>query len=237
MKRVFLELGGKSAHIVLDDADFAATIPRDAGTIGMHGGQGCGILSRLLVPRSRYEEAVELATAGLQAVKYGDPNDYEVLQGPQINARQRDRILGYVNKGIAGGARLVTGGGRPAHLPHGYFVEPTLFADVDNAMTIAQEEIFGPVLVVIGFDDDDDAVRIANDSVYGLAAGVTSASQERAFAVAMRIKAGAAAINGAAWYGAESPFGGYKSSGLGRQNGLEGFAQYTETKIIAGPLN
>jgi aldehyde dehydrogenase (NAD+) len=236
MKRVFLELGGKSAHIVLDDADFAATVPAAAGTICMHGGQGCGILSRLLVPRSRYDEAIELATAGLKGIKFGDPNDPEVFQGPQINGRQRDRILGHIENGVAEGARLVLGGGRPAHLPHGYFVEPTLFADVDNAMSIAQEEIFGPVLVVIAFDDDDDAVRIANDTIYGLASAVTSASDDRAFAVARRLKAGAAAINGGVWYGVESPFGGYKSSGVGRQNGMEGFAQYTETKILAGPL-
>ena len=236
MKRLFLELGGKSAHIVLDDADFASVIPMAAGAVCMHGGQGCAMLTRLVVPRSRYDEAVALAAAGLQGMKYGDPNDPEVFQGPQISARQRERILGYIETGVAEGARLVCGGGRPGHLPTGYFVEPTLFADVDNSMTIAQEEIFGPVLVVIPFDDDDDAVRIANDSIYGLNVGVTSANEERALTVARRIKSGTACVNGGVFYGADAPFGGYKSSGLGRQNGFEGFAQYTETKTIAGPV-
>jgi aldehyde dehydrogenase (NAD+) len=131
---------------------------------------------------------------------------------------------------------VVVGGGRPAHLPTGYYVEPTLIADVDNSMTIAREEIFGPVLVVIPFDDDDDAVRIANDSPYGLGCGVTSGSEERAVALARRIRAGSAMINGGIWYGADAPFGGYKASGIGRQNGVEGFEQYTETKTIAGGL-
>src|SRR5205807_6690884 len=130
----------------------------------------------------------------------------------------------------------LVGGGVPAHLPKGYFVEPTLFVDVDPGATIAQEEIFGPVLVVIPYDDDDDAVRIANDSIYGLSGSVTSASEERALAVARRVRTGTMSVNGGVWYGAESPFGGYKASGIGRQNGLEGFEQYLETKSIAGPL-
>jgi aldehyde dehydrogenase (NAD+) len=134
------------------------------------------------------------------------------------------------------GAGFVYGGGRPAQFDKGFYVEPTLFADVDNSMTIAQEEIFGPVLAVIPFEDDDDAVRIANDSPYGLSGGVTSASEQRALGVARRIRSGTLSVNGGVWYGAESPFGGYKASGLGRQNGLEGFEQYLETKAIAGPL-
>ncbi len=236
MKRLFLELGGKSAHIVLDDADFAATIPF-ASMICMHGGQGCAILSRLLVPRSRYDEAIQLCEAGFAGINYGDPTDPSVIQGPQISARQRDRVLGYIEKGKAEGARCVLGGGRPAHLPKGWFVEPTLFADVDNSMTIAREEIFGPVLVVIPFEDDDDAVRIANDNQYGLSGAVTAASDERALAVARRIRAGTVGVNGGVYYGADSPFGGYKASGVGRQNGIEGFEQYLETKAIAGGLH
>jgi aldehyde dehydrogenase (NAD+) len=141
--------------------------------------------------------------------------------------------MGYIDKGVAEGARLVTGGHRPAHLEKGFFVEPTLFADVDNSMTIAQEEIFGPVLVLIPFKDDDDAVRIANDSVYGLSGGVTSASEERALAVASRIRSGTVSVNGGVYYSPMSPFGGYKASGIGRQNGIEGFEQYLETKTIA----
>jgi aldehyde dehydrogenase (NAD+) len=156
--------------------------------------------------------------------------------GPLISAKQRERVLGYIKKGVDEGARLVSGGGQPAQFDKGFYVEPTLFADVDNSMTIAQEEIFGPVLVVIPYEDDDDAVRIANDSPYGLSGGVTSASEERALAVARRIRSGTMSVNGGVWYGAESPFGGYKASGLGRQNGIEGFEQYLETKAIAGPL-
>jgi aldehyde dehydrogenase (NAD+) len=169
----------------------------------------------------------------MEGVTYGDPTDPGVIQGPQVSAKQRDRVLGYIDKGLAEGARLVTGGGRPAHLEKGYFVEPTLFADVDNSMTIAREEIFGPVLVLIPFKDEDDAVRIANDSEYGLSGAVTSASEERALAVASRIRSGTVSVNGGVYYSAASPFGGYKASGIGRQNGIEGFEQYLETKTIA----
>jgi len=234
MKRLFLELGGKSAHIVLDDADLASTLPF-ASMVCMHAGQGCAMLTRLLLPRSRYEEGVELVTAGFAGIKYGDPTNPETIQGPQISARQRDRVLGYIQKGVEEGARLVLGGGRPADLPKGYFVEPTLFADVDNSMTIAREEIFGPVLVVIPYEDDDDAVRIANDNQYGLSGSVSSASEERALAVARRIRSGTVGVNGGIFYGADAPFGGYKASGIGRQNGIEGFEQYLETKTLSGP--
>jgi len=235
LKRLFLELGGKSAHIVLDDADFAMTMPF-ASMVCMHGGQGCAMLTRLLVPRSRYDEAVELAAAGFAGVKVGDPTDPTVIQGPQISAKQRERVLGYLQKGVEEGARLVCGGGRPADLAKGWYVEPTLFADVDNTMTIAREEIFGPVLVMIPFEDDDDAVRITNDNAYGLSGAVTSASEERALAVARRIRSGTVGVNGGVFYGADAPFGGYKASGVGRQNGLEGFEQYLETKTLSGGL-
>jgi aldehyde dehydrogenase (NAD+) len=157
------------------------------------------------------------------------------MMGPLISARQHERVLGYVEKGVAEGATLALGGGRPAHLPAGWYVEPTLFVDVDNSMTIAQEEIFGPVLVVIPFDDEDDAVRIANDSAYGLAGGVHSGSLERSIAVARRIRAGMVSVNGGAPVGADMPFGGYKHSGVGRQNGIAGFEQYLETKSVAWP--
>jgi aldehyde dehydrogenase (NAD+) len=237
LKRMFLELGGKSAHIVLDDADFAAALAMAWAAVCTHAGQGCAMQTRLLLPRSRYDEGLEIVTEGFRSVAYGDPTDANNFMGPLISAKQRDRVLGYISKGVEEGARLVHGGGRPAHLPTGWYVEPTLFADVDNSMTIAQEEIFGPVLAVIPYDGDDDAVRIANDSPYGLSGGVTSASEERALAVAGRIRAGTLSVNGGVWYGAESPFGGYKASGIGRQNGIEGFEQYLETKSIAGPLS
>ncbi len=235
LKRLFLELGGKSADIVLEDADFEAKLAM-AWTVCTHAGQGCVMLTRMLLPRSRYDEGIALIEAGFRNVPYGDPTDTGNLQGPQISAVQRDRVLGYIEKGKAEGARVVVGGGRPAHLDKGYYVEPTLFADVDNSMTIAQEEIFGPVLVVVPFDDDDDAVRIANENQYGLGVGVTAGTEERAIAVAKRVRAGTVSINGGIWYGADSPFGGYKASGIGRQNGLEGFEQYLETKTYAGPV-
>jgi aldehyde dehydrogenase (NAD+) len=231
LKRVFLELGGKSAMIVLDDADFASVIPLGS-MVCMHAGQGCAMQTRMLLPRSRYDEGVDLITQAMSAVPYGDPTDPGVIMGPVISAKQRDRVEGYIAKGQEEGAKLVLGGGRPAHLPKGYFVEPTLFIDVDNSMTIAQEEIFGPVLAVIPYDDDDDAVRIANDSGYGLSGGVYSTSEDRATAIARRIRTGSIGINGGLWYGADSPYGGYKSSGVGRQNGLEGFEQYLETKAV-----
>ena len=234
LKPVFLELGGKSVNLVLDDADLAAAIPGAAGAC-FHAGQGCAIATRLLVPRSRYDEAVELAAAAFAGVTYGDPTDPSNFMGPVVSAKQRERVLGYIEKGKAEGARVVVGGGTPAHLPKGWFVEPTLFADVDNSMTIAQEEIFGPVLVVIPFDDDDDAVRIANDSPYGLSGMITSADLDRAKAIAKRIRTGTLALNGGIWYGADAPFGGYKQSGIGRQCGIEGLEIFTETKTVGWP--
>jgi aldehyde dehydrogenase (NAD+) len=152
-----------------------------------------------------------------------------------VSARQRDRVESYIAKGLGEGARLTTGGGRPDHLDQGWFVQPTIFADVDNRSVIAQEEIFGPVLVVIPFEDDDDAVRLANDSRYGLSGGVVSASFDRAMAVARRVRAGTMSVNGGIWYGADVPFGGFKDSGIGRQNGTAGFDQYLEIKSLAWP--
>ena len=234
MKRVFLELGGKSATVVLEDADFDGALMIGLA-VCFHAGQGCAIPTRMLLPRSRYDEGVELLKGLLQGVPYGDPQRPDVMMGPLISEKQRDRVLGYIEKGVAEGATLALGGGRPAHLPAGWYVEPTLFVDVDNSMTIAQEEIFGPVLVVIPFDDEDDAVRIANDSAYGLAGGVHSGSLERSLAVARRIRAGMVSVNGGAPVGPDMPFGGYKHSGVGRQNGVAGFEQYLETKSVAWP--
>ncbi len=235
LKRLFLELGGKSADIILDDTDFEAKLSM-AWTVCSHGGQGCVMYTRMLLPRSRYDEGIEIIAEGFRNVPYGDPTDPGNIQGPQISALQRERVLAHIERGKAEGARVVVGGGRPAQFEKGYYVEPTLFADVENSMSIAQQEIFGPVLVVVPFDDDDDAVRVANDSEYGLGVGVTSASEERAMAVARRIRAGTVGVNGGVWYGPDAPFGGYKASGIGRQNGIEGFEQYTETKTYAGGL-
>ncbi len=233
MKRLFLELGGKSATIVLDDAEFGLATMMGM-SVCFHGGQGCAIQTRFLLPRSRYAEGVEMLKGVLGSVPYGDPQRPDVLMGPLVSARQRERVLGYIQKGIDEGATLALGGGRPASLPTGWYVEPTMFTDVDNSMTIAQEEIFGPVLVVIPYDDDDDAVRIANDSAYGLSGGVFG-TPERAMSVASRIRTGTMTINGGMPMGPDMPFGGYKDSGVGRQNGTWGFDQYLEIKAIAWP--
>ncbi len=234
LKRVFLELGGKSAMLVLEDADFANVIP-GAAMGCVHAGQGCAIQTRVLVPRSRHDEAAQILSDGMAGVTYGDPNDAGNLMGPVISAKQRDRVEGYIKKGVDEGATLAVGGGRPPHLPKGWFIEPTLFTNVDNSMTIAQEEIFGPVLSLIAYDDEADAVRIANDSKYGLSGGVFSSDEKHAEAVARRIRSGSMSINGGVWYGADSPYGGYKTSGIGRQNGVEGFEQHLETKAVAWP--
>src|SRR5439155_7437411 len=165
-----------------------------------------------------------------------DPQRPDVMMGPLISAKQRDRVLGYIEKGVEEGATLALGGGRPKDHPKGWYVEPTMFTDVDNSMAIAQEEIFGPVLVVIPYDDDDDAVRIANDSIYGLAGNVMSGSLEHSLALARRLRAGVIGVNGGAAYGADVPFGGYKASGVGRQNGYAGFDPYLEVKSVAWPV-
>jgi aldehyde dehydrogenase (NAD+) len=235
VKKIFLELGGKSANVVLDDVDFAAILPGAAMTC-VHAGQGCAITTRLLLPRSRYDEGLEIVKAAFERWSYGDPKDPKNLQGPQISKKQQERVLAYIEKGKREGARVLVGGGAPKHLERGFYVEPTLFVDVDPASTIAQEEIFGPVLVVIAYEDDDDAVRIANQSIYGLSGAVTSASEERALSVARRIRTGTLSVNGAQWFCADSPFGGYKQSGLGRENGEAGFEEYLETKVMALPV-
>jgi aldehyde dehydrogenase (NAD+) len=234
LKKVFLELGGKSANIILDDADLASTVP-SGSMICTHGGQGCAITTRMLLPRSRYDEAVEMLVTAFENVPYGDPTDPGNIMGPLINARQRDRVLGYIEKGKAEGATLAVGGGRPAQFDKGYYVEPTLFVDVDPDATIAQEEIFGPVLSVLRYEDDDDAIRIANNSAYGLSGAVTSASLDRAMGVARRIRTGTVSVNGGMWFGPDSPFGGYKQSGVGREHGVAGFEEYLETKTLGLP--
>jgi aldehyde dehydrogenase (NAD+) len=235
LKRTFLELGGKSANILLDDANIDGAA-MSALAVCFHAGQGCGIPTRMLAPRSRYKQIAERVTAVLRMAPYGDPQRPDVMMGPVISAKQRDRILGYIDKGTAQGATLALGGGRPKEFAKGYYVEPTLFTNVDNKMTIAQEEIFGPVLVLIPYDDDDDAVRIANESKYGLVGSVFSGSLDRAKAVARRLRAGVLSINGGAAHGVDMPFGGYKWSGIGRQNGVAGFEQYLETKSVAWPV-
>ncbi|MGO9252108.1 MAG: aldehyde dehydrogenase family protein [Mycobacterium sp.] len=232
IKRVFLELGGKSAVIMLDDADFPSAGMFAAFSMVTHAGQGCALTSRLLVPKSHHDEIVDLIAQNFAKVRHGDPADPKTLMGPLISERQRDKVDGMVRRAVAAGATLVTGGKR---LDPGYFYAPTLLTNVDPDSEIAQEEVFGPVLVVIAFDDDDDAVRIANNSIYGLAGAVFSRDPERARAVARRIRAGSLSINGGNYFGADSPFGGFKQSGIGREMGVAGFEEFLERKTIAIP--
>ncbi|MBD2857847.1 aldehyde dehydrogenase family protein [Spongiibacter sp. KMU-158] len=232
VKRVFLELGGKSAMVVLDDADLGSAM---FGVFGVcaHSGQGCAITTRLLVPREKLAEAEQLAVAYLGGMPYGSTDTRGEMQGPLISQRQRDRVLACIEKGKAEGAKLILGGGVPQHIDRGYFVEPTVFSEVDNSMSIAQEEIFGPVLAIIPYKDEADALRIANDSIYGLSGGVFSASEERALNFASRLRTGTVNINGGNFLGPDAPFGGYKQSGVGREMGPEGFEEYLETKTVA----
>ena len=232
LKRVFLELGGKSAAIVLDDADLGAAVGTAAFSVCMHAGQGCALTTRLVVPRDRYDEAVEIAAAAMSSIGTGDPTDPGTICGPVISAAQRDRILSYLDQARAAGATFATGGGVPER-DGGWWIEPTVIAGLDNDSVVAQEEIFGPVLTVIAHDGDDDAVRIANDSAYGLSGSVDSGDPERARVVARRIRTGTMAVNGGVWFSPDAPFGGYKQSGIGREMGVAGFEEYLETKTIA----
>ncbi|MGP4054997.1 aldehyde dehydrogenase [Mycobacterium sp. 4D054] len=233
LKKVFLELGGKSAFLVLDDADLAGACSMAAFTASMHAGQGCAITTRLVVPRARYDEAVDAAAATMGGLNPGDPTNPGTVCGPVISARQRDRIQGYLDSAIAEGGRFACGGGRPADRDTGFFIEPTVIAGLDNNAKVSREEIFGPVLTVIAHDGDDDAVRIANDSPYGLSGTVFSPDLDRANAVAARLRVGTVNVNGGVWYSADMPFGGYKQSGIGREMGLAGFEEYLEIKAIA----
>ncbi|WP_067835928.1 aldehyde dehydrogenase [Nocardia lijiangensis] len=235
LKSVSLELGGKSAAILLPDMDIAASIPVLAFSGLMNSGQGCVAQTRILAPRSRYDEILDALVEYVRTQKTGDPTDPAVAYGPLISERQRERVEGYIAKGKAEGARLVLGGGRPADLDRGWFVEPTIFADVDNKSTIAQEEIFGPVLSVIPYETEDEAVAIANDSAYGLAGSVWTTDIEHGAQIAARVRTGTYAIN---WYAFDptSPFGGYKNSGLGRENGPEGLDAFCEQKSLLMPL-
>jgi betaine-aldehyde dehydrogenase len=235
LKRCTLELGGKSAAIILEDADLASAIPMLMPSALMNNGQACIAQTRILAPRSRYGDVVEAVAAAVKGHTVGDPADPTVAVGPLVAERQRDRVLGYIEKGKAEGATLTVGGGRPAGLDRGWFVEPTLFVDVDNAMTIAQEEIFGPVLAVIGYDSPDDAVRIANDSDYGLSGSVWTTDVEAGIDVARQVRTGTYGINQFGTLDMRNPFGGFKASGVGRELGPEGLSAYLETKSIVLP--
>jgi betaine-aldehyde dehydrogenase len=232
LTRVSLELGGKSAAIILDDADLDQTIPPLLGAALMNNGQACVAQTRILASRTRYDEVAEALSTAVGAMAVGDPLDAATAVGPLVAERQRDRVEGYLRIGQEEGAKVAVGGGRPASVDRGWFVEPTVFVNVDNTMRIAQEEIFGPVLAVIPYDDDAEAVRIANDSDYGLAGTVWTADRARGLDVARRVRAGTYGVN---MYTLDfgAPFGGYKSSGIGRELGPEGLATYLELKSVA----
>ncbi|KAA1432499.1 aldehyde dehydrogenase [Mycolicibacter arupensis] len=235
LKPCTLELGGKSASIVLEDVDLASAIPMLVFSGIMNTGQACVAQTRILAPRSRYEEIVEAVKNFVAALPVGLPDDPGAQIGSLISEKQRERVEGYIAKGIEEGARLVCGGGRPEGLDSGFFVEPTVFADVDNSMTIAQEEIFGPVLSIIAYDTVDDAIAIANDSVYGLAGSVWTADVPRGIEIASKIRTGTYGIN---WYAFDPccPFGGFKNSGIGRENGKEGVEHFTQQKSVLMPM-
>ncbi|GAC1399594.1 MAG: aldehyde dehydrogenase family protein [Mycobacterium sp.] len=235
VKKTLLELGGKSAHVVLDDADFNSALPIAAMMACVMSGQSCILPSRILLPRSRYDEGLAVLRASMEAFPVGDPWTPGNLQGPQISDTQRQKVLGLIKSGIDAGARLVTGGGVPDNLPTGYYVQPTLLANVDPDSQVAQEEIFGPVLTVTPYDTDDEAVAIANNTIYGLSGEVSSSDVDRAFAVATRMRTGNVTINGKSHFGIGSPFGGTKQSGLGYRNGEEGYREYLEVKTIGMP--
>jgi len=233
LKKIFLELGGKSAAVVLDDYDAAAAAALTAFTACIHAGQGCALTTRLIVPRARYDEAVGAAAHAMRGVTVGDPADPATVCGPVISAGQRDRVESYLASAAGEGGTFACGGGRLASRTAGYWIEPTVICGLDNSARAAQEEIFGPVLVVLAHDGDADAVRIANDSPYGLSGAVFSADSGRARAVAARLRTGTVGINGGVWYAPDVPFGGYKQSGTGREMGVPGFEEYLEIKAVA----
>jgi len=234
LKRVTLELGGKSAAIILDDVDLPGVIAGLLPGALMNNGQACVAQTRILASRSRYREVADALVAAVRAWTVGDPMDPSTLCGPLVAARQRDRVEGYIALGKQEGATLACGGGRPKGLAKGWYVEPTVFVDVDNRMRIAQEEIFGPVLAVIPYDDEADAVRIANESAYGLSGSVWTGDVDRGLGVARRVRTGTYTVNGFAMeFGA--PFGGFKCSGVGRELGPEGLEAYLEPKQINLP--
>jgi acyl-CoA reductase-like NAD-dependent aldehyde dehydrogenase len=232
VKPVAMELGGKSPNVILDDADLEKAVPDGVAKCFLNSGQTCSALTRMLVPRQRLAEAEELAKAAAETFTPGDPFESSTRLGPLVSDAQRERVRGYIQKGVEEGARLITGGAEPPEgLEHGFFVRPTVFSEVEAEMTIGQEEIFGPVLAIQPYEGEEDAVRIANSTAYGLAGGVWSADEERAIAVARRIRTGQIEINGGA-FNPLAPFGGYGQSGHGRENGRYGIEELLQVKSL-----
>ncbi|WP_432002411.1 aldehyde dehydrogenase [Streptomyces sioyaensis] len=235
IKRVSLELGGKSAALVLDDADLETTVANLVRGSMHNSGQVCAAITRILVPRASYTQALEIAADQARSIPVGDPHDPATVVGPLVAERQRTRVESYINLAKTEGFRVVAGGGRPSHLPKGWYVEPTILGDVENHMRVAQEEIFGPVVSLIPHDGDDDAVRIANDSLYGLSGSVWSGDDARGLRAARRLRTGGTVVNGGIPPQPLVPFGGFKESGLGRELGVEGLHQYLEPHTIGVP--
>jgi acyl-CoA reductase-like NAD-dependent aldehyde dehydrogenase len=233
VKRVSLELGGKSPNILLDDADLNAAVPAAVQAAMINSGQTCSALTRLLVPRAKLAEVEGIAKAVTESITVGDPTDETTVLGPLSSRTQQERVLGYIRKGIDEGARVVTGGQTEPAEGGGAYVSPTVFSDVTPEMTIHREEIFGPVLAIEPYDTEEEAVAIANDTIYGLAGGVWSGSTERAQQVARKIRAGQIAVNDAGM-NLDAPFGGYKQSGIGREAGQFGLEEFLEVKSIQG---
>jgi aldehyde dehydrogenase (NAD+) len=232
VKRVSLELGGKSANIITEDADLEKAVPTGVFACYLNSGQTCSALTRMLVPRSKLAEVEQLAAATAETFTTGDPFADTTRLGPLVSEVQRDRVRGFINKGIEEGAKLVTGGAeQPDGLDKGFFIRPTVFSNVTNDMTIAREEIFGPVLSIIPYDTEEEAVEIANDTPYGLAGGVWAGTQERAIELAQRLRTGQVDVNGGS-FNPLAPFGGYKQSGVGRELGKFGFEEFLEIKSI-----
>ncbi len=231
IKKVTLELGGKSAFVVLDDAPFEKAIPAGVNNCMQNSGQTCSAWTRMLVPRGRQTDVIDLAKAQLAKLTLGDPFDPKTRLGPLVSAHQRDSVLGYVEQGKQEGAELIAGGDRPSAPSKGFYVEPTIFANVDNRMRVAQEEIFGPVLTIVPYDTEEEAIRLANDSIYGLAGGVWAGTEERAMHVARRLRTGQVDINGGR-FNHLAPFGGYKKSGIGRELGPLALEEFFQLKAI-----
>jgi acyl-CoA reductase-like NAD-dependent aldehyde dehydrogenase len=231
LKKVTLELGGKSACLILDDAPFEKAVPAGVNNAMLNSGQTCSAWTRMIVPRARVDEVLELASGALAKLTLGDPLDPKARLGPLVSDAQRRRVEGYVQKGIEEGARLVSGGQRPAAFTRGHYLDPAIFANVRSGMTIAQEEIFGPVLAILPYDTEEEAIAIANDTIYGLAGGVWSGDKERAMNVARRLRTGQVDINGGR-FNPLAPFGGYKRSGIGREFGKYGLEEYFQIKAI-----
>jgi len=233
IKPCVLELGGKSAAIILEDADLDAIVPSLVGiSVGTASGQSCVCMSRFLAPASRYDEIAARLTAAFGALKIGDPREEDTVVGPVVSEAHRERVLGHIHQAVEEGATVATGGKAPEHLPEGWYVQPTLLTDVGNDMTVAQEEIFGPVVALIPYEDEEDAVRIANDSKYGLAGCVFTSDPVRGFEIARRIRTGTFSVN---TYAADfnSPFGGFKQSGIGREHGPGAIDEYLLARTIS----